>query len=260
MPWYSRSILKEERAREVVVEYTPTQFNLGTPLQALEYLDEVKRGSDFVMNPVIREQTGVEEIQKEDLDSKAEELAIQKLNDIQAAAYKEGYDLGLDEGSKRAYQEKNREIKTKLEELDRLLTNISSLKTDLEIQNESHMIQLVYHMAARISMREISLDNKIILDVMKQAMSLAQDEENIVVQVSDTQLEFIEDIKKNSHMREFEFLKKVKIEGNSGIQPGGCIVETNYGEVDSRVEQRLQKLWEHVSEALPKVKSPIKAV
>lgn len=260
MPWYSRSILKEERAREVVVEYTPTQFNLGTPLQALEYLDEVKRGSDFVMNPVIREQTGVEEIQKEDLDSKAEELAIQKLNDIQAAAYKEGYDLGLDEGSKRAYQEKTREIKTKLEELDRLLTNISNLKTDLEIQNESHMIQLVYHMAARISMREISLDNKIILDVMKQAMSLAQDEENIVVQVSDAQLEFIEDIKKNSHMRELEFLKKVKIEGNSGIQPGGCIVETNYGEVDSRVEQRLQKLWEHVSEALPKVKSPIKAV
>ncbi len=258
MPWYSRSILKEERAREVVVEYTPTQFNLGTPLQALEYLEEIKRGSDFVMNPVIREQTGVEEIQREDLDSKAEEIAIQKLNDIQAGAYKEGYDLGLDEGTKRAYSEKTKEIKTKLEELDRLLVSISKLKTDLEVQNESHLIQLVYHMASRISMREIEMDSKIIIDVMKQAMSLAQDEENIVVQVSDKQLEFIEDIKKNSHMRELEFLKKIKIEGNPGIQPGGCIVETNYGEVDSRVEQRLSKLWEHVSEALPKVKSPIK--
>lgn len=258
MPWFSRSILKEERAREVVVEYTPTQFNLGTPLQALEYLDTVKRGSDFVMNPVIREQTGVEELQKEDLGSRAEELAIHKLQEIQTAAYKEGYDLGLDEGTKRAYKEKSKEIKDKLVEFDRLLSSVTKLKADLEVQNESHLIQLVYHMASRISMRQIELDNQIVVDVMRQAMTLAQDEENITVQVSDKQLEFIEDIKKNSGSREFEFLKKVKIEGNSNIQPGGCIVETNYGEVDSRIEQRLHKLWDHISEALPKVKSPIK--
>jgi flagellar assembly protein FliH len=257
MPWYSRSILKEERAREIVVEYTPTQFNLGTPSQALDYLDEVKKGSDFIMNPVIREQTGVEEIQREDLDSKAEELAIHKLKEIQASAYKEGYELGLDEGTKRAYQEKAKEITTKLQELDRLLLNVTSLKTDLEVQNESHLIQLVYHMASRISTRQIEMDNNIVIDIMKQAMSLAQDEENITVHVSDRQLEFIEDIKKNSHSREFEFLKKVKLEGNPDIQVGGCIVETNYGEVDSRIEQRLQKLWEHISDALPKVKTPI---
>lgn len=257
MPWYSRSILKEERARDVVVEYTPTQFNLGTPTQALEYLEEIKNGSDFVMNPVIREQTGVEEIQREDMDSKAEELAIHKLNEIQTSAYKEGYDLGLDEGTKRAYEEKTKEIKSKLEDLDRLLVNVIQLKNELQVQNESHLIQLVYHMASRISLRQIEMDNKIVIDIMKQAMSLAQDEENITVRVSDKQFDFIEDIKKNSHSREFEFMKKIKIEGSPDIQPGGCIVETNYGEVDSRIEQRLQKLWEHISEALPKVKSPI---
>lgn len=258
MPWFSRSILKEERAREIVVEYTPTQFNLGTPLQALEYLDEIKRGSDFVMNPVIREQTGVEEIQKEDLGSRAEELAIQKLQEIQTGAYKEGYDLGLDEGTKRAFQEKSKEIKAKLTELDNLLMNVSKLKTDLEVQNESHLIQLVYHMASRISLRQVEMDSQIVIDVMKQALSLAQDEENITVQVSDKQLEFIEAIKKNSGAREFEFLKKVKIAANPNIQPGGCIVETNYGEVDSRIDQRLHKLWDHLSDALPKVKTPIK--
>lgn len=257
MPWYSRSILKEDRAREVVVEFTPTQFKLGTPSQALEYLDEVKRGSDFIMNPVIREQTGIEEIQKGDLDSKAEEIAIHKLKEIQEKAYKEGYELGLDEGSKRSYHEKTKEITTKLTELDRLLVNVSRLKTDLETQNESHLIQLVFHMASRISLRQIETDNNVVLDIMKQAMALAQDEENITVQVSDKQLEFIEDIKKNSHSREFEFLKKIKIEGNPGIQPGGCIVETNYGEVDSRIDQRLSKLWENLSEAVPKVKNKV---
>lgn len=258
MPWFSRAILKEEKARDIVVEYTPTQFNLGTPLQALEYLNEIKRGSDFVMNSVIRQQTGVEELQKEDLSSKAEELAIHKLKDIQTSAYKQGYDLGLDEGSRRAYEEKTKEIKTKLGDLDRLLTSVTRLKSDLEVQNESHLIQLMYHMASRISLRQIEMDNQIVIDVMRQAMSLAQDEENITVQVSDQQFDFIEDIKKSSQSREFEFLKKVKFESSSDILPGGCVVQTNYGEVDSRIEQRLQKLWEHISEALPKVKTPLK--
>lgn len=258
MPWYSRSILKKEVAVDRVVDFTPTRFDLGTPLQALEYIESKKSGSDFIMNPVIREQTGVDQIEKEDLGTQAEELAVQRLGEIQEAAYKEGYQLGLDEGTKKAYLEKKSEIHKNLESLDQLITNIMRLKSELEGQTESHLIQLLFHMASRISMRQIEYDNSILVDVLRQAISLAQDEENIRVQISEKQFEFIEELKKNGHGREFEFIKKIKFEGNSEIKPGGCVVETNYGEVDSRVEQRVEKLWDHLKEAIPKVKPIIK--
>jgi flagellar assembly protein FliH len=57
--------------------------------------------------------------------------------------------------------------------------------------------------------------------------------------------------------REFEFLKAVKFEGDEAVTEGGCILETNYGEIDSRVEQRVEKLWEALVEAIPKVKDKV---
>ena len=59
--------------------------------------------------------------------------------------------------------------------------------------------------------------------------------------------------------RIFEFLKKIRLEGVEGISEGGCIVETNYGQIDARFEQRVEKLWEAVSESIHRVKPRIGA-
>jgi flagellar assembly protein FliH len=256
MPWYSRSILKKDAAENRVMEFTPSKFDLGTPLQALEYIEEKKNGSDFLMSPVTQMQTGVDELQRQNIAIKAEELALAKLQTVQETAYKEGYDLGLDEGSKQAYAEKKKDLDDKMNELGSMFEKIRQLKKDLELQNEAHLVRLVFHMASRISLRQIEMDNNIIIDVMRQALNLAQDEENVVVKVSEQQFDFIEEVKKQSS-REFEFLKKVVIEPSPSIKAGGCIVETNYGEVDARIEQRLEKLWENLSEAIPKVKGTL---
>jgi flagellar assembly protein FliH len=49
----------------------------------------------------------------------------------------------------------------------------------------------------------------------------------------------------------------MKFEPNEEVVDGGCIVETNYGEVDARIEQRVAQLWSVVSEIIPKVKDRI---
>jgi len=35
------------------------------------------------------------------------------------------------------------------------------------------------------------------------------------------------------------------------------VVETNYGVIDARMEERVTKLWNELKQSLPKVKSPI---
>ena len=84
----------------------------------------------------------------------------------------------------------------------------------------------------------------------------SQDEEEIRVQVPQSQFDFISALK-NETGREFEFLKKIKFEGNSEIRAGGCLVETNFGEVDARVEQRIASLWETLKENLPRIKTKL---
>ncbi|MGL1138590.1 FliH/SctL family protein, partial [Vibrio parahaemolyticus] len=75
-----------------------------------------------------------------------------------------------------------------------------------------------------------------------KAVELASEEENVLVQMNPEQVEFIELLRQQTN-REFEFLKKLRLEPNASIKAGGCVVETNYGEVDARIETRLQQLW-----------------
>lgn len=99
-------------------------------------------------------------------------------------------------------------------------------------------------------------NNEAMIEILRDAVGLAQDEENVTVHVSRSQFDFMEQLK-NETGREFEFIKKIRFEHSDEVSDGGCIVETNYGEVDARIEQRIDQLWKVLSENIPKVKDKV---
>ncbi len=255
MPW-SKAVLTKIAAREVVLEYVPKKFELGTPKQALEYLEHKKRGADFRLNETIRVQTGVDAIEKENEEEKVEARALELLKEIQESAYKEAYDLGISEGRHEAFTKFTREIEAKLSDTENLLKSLEDAKKEIINFNEAHMVQLVFQVATKIARVEVERNDQAVVEILRSAITLAQDEEEITVRISPEQHEFVEELKKQSG-RQFEFLKKVKFEPSPEVSIGGCIVETNYGEVDARVEQRIQSLWNVFLENMPKVKPKV---
>jgi flagellar assembly protein FliH len=255
MPW-SKAVLPKIRAREVVLEYVPKKFELGTPKQALEYLEHKKRGADFRLNETIRIQTGVDEIEKATEQEKVEARALELLKEIQESAYREAYELGLTEGRHEAFTKFTREIESKLSDTETLLKSLEEAKKEIINFNEAHMVRLVFQIASKIAHVEVQRNDQAVVEILRSAVSLAQDEEDITVRVAPEQHEFVEELKKQSG-RQFEFLKKVKFEPSPEVSVGGCIVETNYGEVDARVEQRVASLWETFAENMPKVKPKV---
>lgn len=249
----AKGILPAESASETVLDFVPMRFDLGTPEQALNYLAEKKKGSNFRMNDAVRIQTGIDQVEQSTEEQKVEEAALEKLKDIQEGAYQEAYTIGLEEGRKAAFEKFSAEIAEKMEGLDQLLNTIKGLKTEMVSFNESHLIQLVFRMAERLARTELEQNNEAMVQVLRDAVSLSQDEEEITVQVSAQQFEFLEELKKETG-REFDFIKRIQFEPSAELSPGGCIVETNYGEVDARLEQRVEQLWTVVSENMPKVK------
>lgn len=255
MQW-SKFVLSKEVAQAAVLEYVPVQFNLGTPEQALNYLSEKQRGSDFRMADAILVSTGVEQIEKESEEVRVEQAALAKLQEVQEAAYKEAYELGRDEGKKEAFDRMSSEIAQRLEDFDKLLSTISNLKSELVTFNEAHLVNLVFQMAAKIAKKEVTTSAESVVNVLRDAVTLSQDEENVVVRVAAEQLEFLEQMKAQAG-REYEFMKKLKLEASPEVNVGGCIVQTNYGEVDARIEQRVEQLAAALLENLPKVKDKI---
>ena len=222
------------------------------------YLEAKKMGSDFRMSDVIRVQTGVQNVETSSIEEKIEGKVLEKLKDVQESAYQEAYQLGLDEGKHEAYQKASAEIKLRLDKFEGLLKSIENLKSELIQQNETHLVELAFHMASRLAHAEIKADPGLITKVIRDAIEMSQIEEEVVVQVAPTQLEFLENLKKETG-REIEFLKRVKLEAVAEISEGGCIIETNYGEIDARFEERVSKLWSSVSESLYRVKDKVSA-
>lgn len=255
MPW-SKSILKKQEASEQVMEYSPVNFQLGTPSQALNYLETKKHGSDFRLSDVVRQQTGIEEIEQQNDEQRVEDRALEKLKEIQEGAYQEGYKLGLDEGRKQAFESHAKEIATRLNEMKQLLHELTAMKKEILSHNEAHIIQLLFHMSSKLAQTHLEFDSEPLLNTIKSALELAQEQENIIIHVSDQQIQFLEKLKTEGKV-EFDYLEKVKIIANSTIAPGGCIVETNYGEVDAQIEQRIEQLWSHLKENMPRVKTKL---
>ncbi|WP_374075566.1 FliH/SctL family protein [Bdellovibrio bacteriovorus] len=252
----AKSVLPKEVAEKTVLEFVPVRFDLGTPEQALNYLAEKGKGSDFRMNDAVRVQTGIDQVEKVSEEEKVEAAALEKLKEIQEGAYKEAYTLGLEEGRKEAFEIVSAEIAERMQTLDVLLNTIKDMKKEMASFNESHLLQLVFRMASRLAKTELQGNNDAMVQILRDAVSLSQDEENITVHVSQAQFEFLEELKKETG-REFEFVKRIRFEPNQEVSDGGCIVETNYGEVDARIEQRIEQLWTVLSENMPKVKNRI---
>ncbi len=247
---------KSDFIRATVLEFTPKEFVAVTPGVALDYLVQKNQGSDFVMSDVLRQTTGVAEIEKQSEEQKIEDLALEKVAVIQEQAFAQGFQLGQSEGHREAFEKAHSEINQGLDVLHALIEKLTKIKEELFHQNETHLITTVYQIAEKLAFDHIESKPEIILSVIKKSIETAQADEDIIVTVSPAQIQFLEKMKLENH-RDFEFLKNIKLQAEESVEAGGCIVETNYGIIDARIPERTSKLWEEFKQALPKVKSKI---
>ncbi|AGH96360.1 FliH/SctL family protein [Pseudobdellovibrio exovorus] len=245
-----------EQSDVTVMSYVPKQFDLQTPDSALQYLQEKARGSDFVMNDVLRVLTGVEDIERKTEEQTIELKVLEKVSVLQEEAYQKAYELGLEEGRKQAVGDTSAELQQKSQMLDQLLENMQQIKEEMVRQNEAHIMKMIYEVATRLAFDHVNENQDLVLKVIKKSIEDAQADENVNVLVAPEQLAFLEHVQQSAG-RQNDFLKKIKFVASDSVSVGSCVVETNYGVIDSRIEERVSKLWAELKQAVPKVKSPI---
>lgn len=252
------SVLDKEDAEKIVVSYTPRKFPQVISPVAKEFVSHqtTKMKSNFRIDPLNAVYTGVAELERISIEQQVEQLALEKLKQIQEDGYQEAYQLGLDEGRERAFSEHKADLQEKLLHFDEILAKITTLKTELASANEAHLMKLLFFMASRVAMDEIRSRPETIVSAMRQAVESAQSEEKITARVSKSDFAFIQGATEKLG-KELEFTRRLKLEESDVIAPGGCIIETNYGSVDATVERRVEKLWEAISEKIPKVEDTV---
>lgn len=248
----TKAVLKSDTSGNVIFDFKAKEITSKASSTAEEFISqEAQRASDFKIDPLAAEQAGIASLQRQALNDRIEEEALQQLKVVQEKAYREAYDLGLAEGREQAFNESKSAISLRLGHLDNALVTIENLKSKLVADHESQIVSMIYGLAKKIAVREIQENPDSIVNVILQIVADAQSEETVTIRLSQDDMRFIETIRDKSG-KAAEPLKRLKLEVGENITSGGCILSSNYGTIDATLEMRLERAWKTISDRLPK--------
>ena len=181
---------------------------------------------------------------KEDLEKKRdEEKRKAELKVIEDEAYKKGR-LDAEKSFERELNEiKNRNVSLVTMFQDAVKYFVEK-KERLWEENESEIIKLTLNIANKVVGYEINNNAiNVAQQVLKDALSYAKEERIIAVRLSS------DDLKKMNELEEIKIADQgIKFIEDKTISPGGCVIDTNFGSIDSQIETR----WEEIVKALSK--------
>jgi flagellar assembly protein FliH len=183
-------------------------------------------------------------VQKEDKEAEAKKEAEKYLSEAKLKAERierEAYEKGLEEGKSIAMEEGRKAVVPLIETVKKILTEVSGLKGNIYKTIESEMLELIFAVSESVIHREIAADKEMVLNTIKAAVAGIIGKEEIAIKVNPEDLEAARKIKTDI-MSSINGLKNVAIDGDPSIGRGGCVVETNFGSIDARIEQQIEEI------------------
>jgi flagellar assembly protein FliH len=207
-------------------------------LKALRFVDFAEQdaggengGSPFVQESMVARAPVVETPRGEDSGGAA---AAQGISEEQLA---EAYQRGREE----ALAEAGANLVSAADALGEALREISRLREGTLRRSTEDMVRLVMVIAEQVIGAEIATRPEFVLETLKQAMHHALKTDEYQVRVHPDDLAVVTD-NKPLFMAAVSGLKNIRLETDPAITRGGCVVESQLGQVDATLDSRLEEI------------------
>ena len=267
----------EEVAEEVVPEYTgPTADDLRREAEAFKVqwenekqqmlldaqakADEILKKAEDAAFAEVKRQTNQAQIVKNEAEQNAaeiiknaqeeaskivEEAKIEQEN-LKKNSYSEGYTKGEEEG----YNEGKAEVERLIERTHKILEGIMARREEILSETEQQIVELVILMTRKV-VKIISENQKSVLMAnVLQALKKVKGRGDVTIRVN------LEDVKLTSEhtadfIKQVENIQGITVLEDSTVDKGGCVVETDFGAIDARIQNQLSELETAILEISP---------
>ncbi|MDR0910580.1 MAG: flagellar assembly protein FliH [Spirochaetaceae bacterium] len=162
----------------------------------------------------------------------------------------EAKEKGRVEGKEEGYKEGKDEANRILERFRTVLEKTQDKRTAILQNSEQEVIDLVLLIARKVVKVISEEEEGIVVENVRAALGKVQSEGKITIKVNTADLELT-----TSRTKEFiamlESIKDVEVQEDSTIGRGGCIVETDFGEIDARITSQLAELEDKIRSIQP---------
>ena len=156
---------------------------------------------------------------------------------------KQAYQQGFDEGQKAGIESRSQEIEPVVKSLHQAFVQLQNLRTEIYNTIEKEVVKLALAIARKVVCQEVKTNKEVVLCIAKEALSKIEVPGEIKVKLNPSDLQFIKETK--DQLTNFlHNIENVTFEAEESISSGGCVIETNLGEIDARIEKQLQVIEE----------------
>ena len=247
-----KAIIKADLATTSTFDYEARELSAAISESARQFVGTGHfQSPDFKISHLVAEQSGISQLESDAVQDQINARVLERLAEVQEKAYKEGFELGRTEGAERSFREAQAELAERLETFNALIARVETLKSRLLVDNEAELIRLLFLVASKVALRDITENSGAVLPVLTQVVAEMQSAEHVTVNISSTDLEFVETLRQQNDPRT-EAFERVKFVVGETIQPGGCTIDTDYGSVDATLEERVARAWAALETRTPK--------
>jgi flagellar biosynthesis/type III secretory pathway protein FliH len=159
----------------------------------------------------------------------------------------EGYRAGFQQGEEAARTAVQTECATLFASLQHAAADCVRLRHDILWQAEEDIVSLAFLLARKVIQYEAQWHGEILASTLHRALAHVVDRDHVVIRVNPA------DLKRALHLKEgllhsVDGLRHLTIEGDTTVGPGGCLVESTFGEIDARLESQFEELEQRFRE------------
>lgn len=132
-------------------------------------------------------------------------------------------------------------------DLQEIVDAVADGRRQLWERQETEMLQFVLDISRQVIKTEVKQNDDVLLQIMRNAMRRVTDKETMRIRVSVSDAPRIKAAREEV-MQIVDGIRTLEIVDDRRIGPGGCVIETNAGTIDAKIETQLGEIEKTILE------------
>lgn len=156
-----------------------------------------------------------------------------------ALRMEEAYNQGLADGALRAGEE----LKGACKSMGAALKELNGLREKVLRESEEDLLKLAMVVAKKIVRQELTVDRRILANVIRAAVTGVAEREDIVIRLNPDDFKAV-----SANKKLFLGNEQVTIKADETVASGGCMIDTTMGVIDASIEDQLEEVYRRLLE------------
>lgn len=178
------------------------------------------------------------------------ESVKREADNVREAAEREGHSKGYDEGFDKAFQEGRIEVERMISKLERILGETINKRNEIIDNSESQLIEIAVLIAKRVVKMITERDKGVVVRNVQEALRKVKGRAKVTIRVNIEDLE-VAARHKDEFYQMLDKLEGVTVLEDPNVDIGGCIIETDFGDIDARISTQLNEIETAIKEIEP---------